>query len=212
MSSKDKGSIVVVISIGLAILGSILIPRNTVNIPWVIVVAILLLVQYVFILPNLCENWYKVNQAKAEFWRYIPLINEIQMFDRTPALLASILTGLCCFVLVLLLIPTSVLSAVFGDTMAMGWGFNVIAIFIVLAVITNFVYAFGLCGVLRSANMICYEQLNSEPTKTEFIYYLMLMLPFIRICGLLNIRDKINLLVSANVGYKDESKFVRVED
>lgn len=212
MSNKDKGSIVSLFGIATIIFGSIFLSRYVTNLPWILVVGVLLIMQYGFLLPNLCKNWYKVNQLKAGIWQYVPLVNEIQMFDRTPAILASVLTGICGLVLALLLVPSNVLESVLGVNMAMEWGFNVVAIFIILIVITNFVYAFGLCGVLRAANEICYEQLKIETTKMEVIYYLMLMLPFIRICGLFNLRDKINSLIAAHVGYKDESQFVLVEE
>lgn len=134
------------------------------------------------------------------------------MFDKTAAMAAGIFSGICIFVLALMLVPGRILESVLGPARAMQWGFNVMAVFIVLVVVTNFIYAFGLCGVLRNANLICYEQLNFEATKLEFIYYLLLLVPIIRICGLLNIRDKVNLLLNANIGYRDESKFVQVEE
>ncbi len=184
---------------------------GTRNIPWVVIVTVVLVVQYVFVIPSLCKSYYIINQENAGLWRYIPLWNEIQMFSHNYAVVSSIATVACAALFCLRFLPSSVIGGIFGDRAGMMWGYSATVIFIIALVVTNFIYAFGLCSVMRNVNTISYEHLNVKTSKVEGIYYFMMMIPLLRLGSLLNLRDKVKILQFSNYGYKDDTKYVKME-
>lgn len=211
MVKKDKEAFIIVLGICGIALFSILSCLYSDKIPWQLILAGVLIMQFVFILPSLCKKYYEVNQVPASTWRFIPLWNEIQMFEPKFAIVATAETLISFVILLSAFIPVNVIETVLGSKMALTWGYNVLVIFVVAVFITNFTYSFGLCGVLRNLNLMAFEKLNSRTGMFENVYYILLLIPFVRICPLIIMRSKAGMLLEAGIGSKEEVKFVRQE-
>lgn len=211
MTKKDKEAFVIVFGLCGMVVFSILSCLYSSKIPWQLILFGVLIVQFVFVLPSLCKSYYKINQAEVGNWRFIPLWNEIQMFDSKFAIIAIIATVISFVILLSVFIPINIIEMILGSKMALTWGYNVLVIFIVAIFITNFIYSFGLCGVLRNLNLMAFEKLNSRTGIFENVYYLLLLIPFIRVCSLIIMRSKANMLLEAGVGDEKEVKFVKQE-
>lgn len=209
MSKIDKEHIVIILAIFGLVGISVLFSFVTKEIPWWLLVSVVTVVQIFVIDPLLCRDYYKLNKAKAGWWRFIPLVNELQMFSMGSAIAAAAGTILSAVILAASFLFTDLVGNIFGIQAGMFWANNCIAVFIICVVITNFIYAFGLCGVMRNVNVMAFEMLHMTTSKAEYIYYILMMVPFVRICSLITLWDKVKLLTVAASTNGGELKFTK---
>lgn len=211
MNRKDRDQIVIILATVAAICLAVVFVVATDIIPWWLLIGIVAVCQFVFVMPALCRDYYKINDSSAGFWRFIPLFNEIQMFSSGYAILAAVSTVFCIVVLLSSFVFTDLVGAIFGLKAGMFWSANCIVFFIICAVITNFIYAFGLCGVMRKVDMMSFDLLHIPSTKSDYIYYFLMMIPFIRLCSLFTLWDRVKILMMASSSNRGNTVFTRQE-
>lgn len=208
MSRRDKEKLIIIGSTVAVIAFVITIILGSSLIPWGVVAAIAAVAQCFLVVPRVASGYYELNQATIGSVRYIPIVNEIQIFSPIVAKLAiggcilvALVFGLSC-------LPLSVVGAVLPMKSTIAWGYNTIVVGVMLLVILNFIFAIGLCSVLRNVNLMVLDCVGEKTSTLEVAFYVLMMLPVLRVCSLMSLLIKINMLIRFGYGTQETEEFI----
>ncbi len=186
MNKKDKDKILKLLIITGLIAVTVFFMFGLSRLSVQIILAVVVLLHYLFIAPNLCGHLYALYDQQIGITKWIPVVNEIQMFSGANYYAALAMSLISVIVFLLRFVPGSAVGSVFGLKAGMFWGYNITAVFIAVLVVTSFVFGFGFCRLLHQLNVLVMERYSASAGKLETIVcYVLLLVPFIRICPLM---------------------------
>ena len=186
MSKKDKEKILKLLIITGLIAVTIFFMFGLGRLSVQIILAVVVFLHYLFIAPNLCGHLYALYDQPVGITKWIPVVNEIQMFSGANYYAALAMSLISVIVLLLRFVPSSVVGSVFVLQAGIFWGYNITAVLIAVLVVTSFVFGFGFCRLLHELNVLVMDRYSASAGKLETIVcYVLLLVPFIRICPLM---------------------------
>lgn len=186
MNKKDKEKMLKLVAVSALIVVTIFFMFGLGRLPVQVIAVCVLLLHYVVVSPGLCKHLYQIYGQHLGIVRWIPVVNEIEMFSGANYYASMVVSLITVVIFLLRFLPNSVIGSLFGLKAGMFWGYNITAVLIVALVITNFVFGFGFCRLLHDLNIQVMERYSATSGKLEtIVYYVMLLIPFIRICPLI---------------------------
>ena len=154
MNRKDKDQILV-IGVTLAfIVIAVLFYYGTLLIPAIFLAAGTLVVQCLILVPIVNQKYYEVNEASSDWTRWVPFLNEVNMFTR-PIAITALTTAICAVVIACsTFLPAKLRAAIVGVRGSIGWGYNAVVFAILVLVVVDIVIGVGCSGVLRHVNLM----------------------------------------------------------
>ena len=195
MNRKDKDQILV-IGVTLAfIVIAVLFYYGTLLIPAIFLAAGTLIVQCLILVPIVNQKYYEVNEASSDWTRWVPFLNEVNMFTR-PIAITALTTAICAVVIACsTFLPAKLRAAIVGVRGSIGWGYNAVVFAILVLVVVDIVIGVGCSGVLRHVNLMLQESLGVTMSKVEVAYFFLAFIPCIRMCYFIALNQKLNQLI-----------------
>ena len=91
MNKNDKDKIMILVFLIAFILISVCMIKGTKLIPFRYLLLAILLIQYLYVVPVICKNYYTVKGSTARWDRFIPFWNEVTIFSPKLAILTLII-------------------------------------------------------------------------------------------------------------------------
>lgn len=208
MSSRDKTSLITLVAIICVIAFGIVVHFGMSRIPWQIIIAVVYVIQCFLFMPKLAERYYSMNEAEIGISKYVPVWNELQIFDPVVALVSQVSIAITAVVFGLSKLPLEIVGRFLDIRSTLAWGYNMTVVFIIMLVITNFVIGFGFCRVLKNVNFMTMDCVGESVSKFELVYYVLLMLPVIRVCPIAAVSDKLRVLERCGYGMEEPQEFI----
>lgn len=139
MNKGDKNSILIITYV-LALVAVALVFCNTtkyINPFWLGV--LLLLLENFYLYPKIVKSYWSIFPAEIGIRRFIPVYNELCLFESQNAILVAISWGAIALVCGIFLLPLPLLGNVVGDVAALDLPYTLFKIFLVLVII-NCIY------------------------------------------------------------------------
>lgn len=203
MGKSDKNSIIALLGIVAVILLPLMFIKGTENLPGLILIAAIYVLQLVYVAPMLCKKYYQLNDAECSWWAWIPVVNEIKIMHEGAARASLIALVATIIVAVLNLIPNTVVGSILGLKAGMFWKYDAAVLFIIAAVILDIVLGFGLTQVFRDVSVMNLEFFGTKLSVFEWVYYILMFIPCVNILPLFVMEINVNKLLKG--GYGDES-------
>lgn len=166
--------------------------------------AVLLLYEYLYVIPKISEYYHQLRGYEPKLTRYIPFWSEIEFFSPMTARILGISYIVEIIFILIAVLPVTgfdpvglIVSSVFGETAAMRMSF----VFFLLSVLLALVIV---CVIQASGYMAIKRYLNREFSDDfglgviglwDKIYYVILIVPVFRVVALNNIYTKLRKLV-----------------
>lgn len=212
MNKSDKDKLFILLVLVLYIGITVLMIVGTSKISWELMIALVLAVEYLVVQPKLCRLYYKANNSKIGFSRFIPFWNEIAIFKSTDAVIALISYILVAASISTLFIPIETINQLFGDKFALNFGHNSIRVIAIAIIIMAIATGVGFVHVGAKIRKMHIEFTKSNATlATGVIANVLLFLPIIRtitLVGYLNILEKLVLFNDYKIGTVDSSELI----
>lgn len=208
MSSRDKASLITVAALLCVVVFIFAVHFGMKKLPWQAIIAIVYLVQGFIFMPKVAERYYNVNESEIGISKYVPLWNELQIFEPAIAVLSQFSMIITVILLAMSKLPLSIVGKFLGLRSTLAWGYNLTVVFIIALAITNFIFGFGFCKVLKNVNFMTIDCIGESVSKVELVYYVLLMLPVIRVCPIAAISDKLRVLVRCGYGTEEVQEFI----
>lgn len=208
MSQTDKNKLTVLGIVILLILFIITVHYGMSFVPWYIIAVIAAVGEGFIYMPKISSSYHRLNNLDAPKSRFIPIWSEIQIMDPVYAkmCLGSIAISVLCLIGTQL--PLEIISSFFSMRTTMAWGYNSLVVFICVLIVTNFIFGFGLCKILRAVNCMLLDCIGEPVWKLECVFYIVMLLPFIRVCALSMLNNKIDTLLNFGYGKEEIKKFI----
>jgi len=212
MSTRDKNKLIGFGAVIALILFCFCVHYGMLFVPLWAVTVIAVIVQCFFIVPSVMEKRYRLYSLESpRMFRFVPIVNEALVFDSPYSVISLASLPVCAVVFLVSKIPLSVVGDVLGMRATLAWGYNWTVIFVLVVVATNFIYGYGWCAVLRSTNSMLFECVGGRASKWEAGFYVLLLLPFVRIGPLMMVRSKMDSLFEFGYGTQETQTFKEVE-
>lgn len=211
INSSDKNSIIMSSVLVIMIAMAVAFFTLSRTMPFVYMIAIILALELIYVLPSLCDKYYQLFGAKAGAGKYIPYFNALMIFPKGAAILCAITPIIVAIIWYLAVGPMFWVSmnniAFFSDVQdyALGWA-------IVATIAWSFIFGGSFIAVMKDVNAMRAEFFNASVPKTEFIYYVMVMLPLTRCFVLFNVLNSINFLLRSGYEYGKDYSEVKFEE
>jgi hypothetical protein len=195
--------------VGLAVLFSV----GLKNVPVTWIGVGILVMQYFVLLPIICDKYYKAYNNKIGISRFIPIWNEISLFNGKVAVLSLVSYVLLLCVGLTVLIPSSVIDSVFGDYVMFNFYVWVMRAEIILVIFNAVITGIGYLSVNRNVNQL-HSNLIGKDTKISFVevvFYVLYFVPIIRVAPVSHLLDRLNKLVVLN-NYRYVQEDVQLEE
>lgn len=212
MNKNDKDKIMILVFLVAFILISVCMIKGTKIIPFRYLLLAVLLIQYIYVVPTICKNYYTVKGATAKWDRFIPFWNEVTIFSPKLAILTLISYLLIIIGLLCLFIPTETINNIFGEAFMYNYGDWIIRYLALTLIASDIVTAIGYYKVMRDVSFM-HQQLigKAKVMKLEVLYYVLLFIPMIRLVSLSFILDRLNKLNRLNK-YNPANKHDKLEE
>lgn len=194
MNRKDKDQMLV-IGVTLAfIVITVLFYYGTLLVPAIFLAIGTLIIQCLILVPIANQKYYEVNGASSDWTRWVPFLNEVNMFTR-PVAITALTTAICAVVIACsTFLPAKLRAAIVGVRGGIGWGYNAVVFAILVLVVVDIVIGVGCSGVLRHVNLMLQESLGVTMSKVEVAYFFLAFVPCIRMCYFIALNQKLNQL------------------
>lgn len=193
LNNKDKDNLIIVgVLVGLVAL-VVLFYNGTRYLPlkWIgIICCILTLVLFALVTKKYLEL-YKLDAGVAT---YIPLVNCMNIFPRTIALLLCFDVGIAAVAALLTFIPAGVLTTVLDTQTAMNIGDKALSVLYVAIYVLFIILGAGFCAVYHDVRRMLVVATGMKRPKTDFVNYPLMFLPVISILGLSSILSALSTL------------------
>lgn len=212
ISKQDKERLIIlcVMLFIIAFVASVFWGVRLIPFKWVIVFT--LAAEIFFFMPCICQKYYQVHGIDFGVKPWIPFYNMIAIFEPTVAVLClvcGIIFIVCTF---FVLAPVELYLSVIPRGIAMSFPSVVSGLFIIIAVVMNFVIAYGYLRVAFSVKELLNEFYHSRTTKMSTVTYVFLFFPVIRVCGLSYIYMSLHTLTNAGFILGQETKHDLLEE
>lgn len=187
---KTKLFIVCITVVIIAIIATIYFGTRLV--PLKIVGAVALLIELLVCMPYICKNYYWVKGYNVKFWM-IPYVNVIQCFSSVIAILSIPVTLLTLFFFFFMKIPAPIMKIV-GEEILLSMSENAIIIGILCYALLSILWGIGYSAVLKETKGMLEEITGGKASKLEIMYYVLLFMPILRVCGLVVIASNLSRL------------------
>lgn len=212
MSRKDKDKLLILGTFVGVILLVITFYFGSKVVPWYVIAIAVLVAEFGYFAPKVCKDYYELNKVKIGVSRWVPLYNELCMMEPHCVTATLVAGGAALTIFLVRFIPNTVIGSLFGIKAGMFWGYNTVPIFIMALVVLDIIFGIGLCKVFRQVNYMIFDYTKAHVAKIECIYYLLLLLPLVRVCAIAALYSKTQMLIKTGYGYQDDQKFTQQQE
>lgn len=211
LNSKDKNNLIMA-GVLVFLIALIAVFFNVSRaIPFIYMIVAIEAFEILYVIPNVCSNFYKLYGMDCGATKFIPYYNVIAIFDKVLAILTVVVTIIMAMLWYLAVGPMFWVTAknlsFFTDVQnaALGWA-------ILATIIWSFVIGIGYLQIIKSVNGMKEDFFNGVTSKAEVANYVLVLLPIIRCYALFNLLNNMKLLISSGYEYGKDYNELNLEE
>lgn len=155
----------------------------------------IMLVELLFIMPSVCQLYYKLYNANIGILRFIPLYNALKVFPGFISMAVLVCLGVIVVTGLIAFGPAMFVTnsnAVF----IMNLSYNAVGIILIECAIFSILLGIGYTVVVRDVRQMRNELTHAKVSAMEIIYLVFVYVPFLRAFALLNLYSSMTMLLS----------------
>lgn len=211
LNSKDKNNLIMA-GVLVFLIALIAVFFNVSRaIPFIYMIVAIEAFEILYVIPNVCGNFYKLYGMDCGATKFIPYYNVIAIFDKVLAILTVVVTIITAILWYLAVGPMFWVTAknlsFFTDVQnaALGWA-------ILATIIWSFVIGIGYLQIIKSVNGMKEDFFNGVTSKAEVANYVLVLLPIIRCYALFNLLNNMKLLINSGYEYGKDYNELNLEE
>lgn len=193
LSNKDRDNLIIVgVLIGIVLL--VVFFYNTTRFLPLKWIGVICCVMTCVLFALITKKYLELYRLDAGIATYIPLINCINIFPRSIALLLCIDMACCLVSGLITFIPADILMRFMNSHTAMNVGGVSLSVLYVAVYVMFVVLGAGFCSVYHDVRRMLHEATGIKRPKLDFINYPLMFLPVISVLGLSSILSGLSTL------------------
>lgn len=213
MNKSDKDKLVILLVIVLYIAMTVFFIRGTKKIPWYLIIISLVAIEYLIAQPRLCKLYYQANNQQIGFTRFIPVWNEVAIFEQVDAILALVSYLVLALVFILFFLPADTVVSLMGEHIALNYGTYVIRAIFICLLINSIIVGIGFLHVTRNIKIMHKTLTHGYANfSTGIITVVFGFLPIIRTLAVMNLMNALTKLVLFNNYHNDDNEVDQLEE
>lgn len=209
MRKADKNNLVVLgVIVGFFLL-FIAFYFGTKFVPLRLLVPVCLLFEYLYATPKLATEFGKMLEYDPGVSKWIPIVNQFQMFTGAVKVSAYITLIGAVAMFVGATVPMDVIARLLGEYQAMNLPYKLLFFGVVSFIVNTIIVGIGLVSVINEINYTYLEKFRKRYAP-GYLNIVMMFVPLVRVCGILSL---ISVIESCNQAEDyDDTEFYEEED
>lgn len=208
LNTKDKNNIIIsLVFVGMIALAVAFFVLSRLT-PFIFMMVGIIVLELLYVLPQVCDKYYKLFGMEAGFGKYIPYFNALLIFPKVYAIVnvvMPIITVIAWYLAVGPMFWTTLKNlSTFSEVQSTALG-----VAFILTVIWNFTFGAAFAAVMKDVNERRAEFFNISVPRAELIYYVLTLFPFARCFALFNELNSLNFLIKQ--GYESGKDYSAIE-
>lgn len=211
LNSKDKNNLIMA-GVLVFLIALIAVFFNVSRaVPFVYMIMAIEAFEILYVIPNICGNFYKIYGMDCGATKFIPYYNIIAIFNKVFAILSVIALVVVAVLWYLAVGPMFWVTiknfSFFTDVQysALGWA-------ILATIVWSFIVGIGYLQIIKSVNSMKEEFFNGVTSKAEVANYVLVLFPIIRCYALFNLLHNMKLLISYGYEYGKDYNELKLEE
>lgn len=207
MNNRDKNSFLILgLVVGIVALVAFFTFTSKFISPMIVAV-ISIVLQCLLLKPMIVKQYYALYSSEATMQRFVPVLNEFAIFSKGIIIGEMVVYGLMIVTASVSLIPVDFLYNFMSDSSVAAFSVRCFIILIIEALVLSIVRGIGFFKVLNDVRQKEFEMLGMTKKfkATDALSLIAMMVPIVRVLGLLYLYNYLNKIVAIN-GYSADSE------